>query len=159
MADAAPTVPLTADQLRALAPVLDAFIPRSADGTLPGAGELGIAADLDAALRRAPEMHAMVVAALAELDRLAVRRGAARFTALPPDEQQAALGELSSTERAFPPMLMLYTFGCYYQHPRVLAHYGLPAGPPHPGGHAVAASDLASLLDPVRRRGPIFRPV
>ena len=158
MADAAPTVPLTADQLRALAPVLDAFIPRSADGTLPGAGELGIAADLDAALRRAPEMHAMVVAALAELDRLAVRRGAARFTALPPDEQQAALGELSSTERAFPPMLMLYTFGCFYKHPRILAHYGLPTRPPHPEGFRVAPSDL-SLLDPVRARGPIYRRV
>jgi hypothetical protein len=53
-------------------------------------------------------------------------------------------------------MLMLYTFGCYYKHPRVLAHYGLKAGAPHPNGYDVAPTDLA-LLEPVRRRGAIYR--
>jgi hypothetical protein len=148
--------PLNADQLRALAPALDRFIPPSDDGRLPGAGELGVAADVDRALRRVPPMHAMVVAALAALDRLAERRGAARFTALAPAQQQEALDELSCTEHAFPPVLMLYTFGCYYTHPRVLGHYGLPARPPHPQGYTVAPTDLA-LLDPVRKRGPIWR--
>jgi hypothetical protein len=149
-------MPLNDDQLRAFAPALDRLIPRSADGTLPGAGELGIAADVDAVLRRVPGMHEMVVASLAALDRLAERRGAARFTALSTDDQQAALDELSCTEHAFPPMLMLYTFGCYYKHPHVLAHYGLPVEPPHPKGYEVAPTDL-SLLDPVRKRGPIWR--
>jgi len=53
-------------------------------------------------------------------------------------------------------MLMLYTFGCYYKHPRVLAHYGLEARPPHPKGYEVPPTDW-SLLDPVRKRGPIHR--
>jgi hypothetical protein len=145
---------LNDDQRRALAPVLDGFIPRSTDGTLPGAGE--IAADLDEALQRLPEMHAQVVASLGALDRLAARRGAARFTALPPDQQAEVLSELSCTEDAFPPMLMLQTLGCYYAHPRVLAHYGLEARAPHPKGYEVAPND-PSLLDPVRRRGPIYR--
>ena len=144
------------DQLRALAPVLDRFIPPSADGTLPGAGELGIAADVDATVRRVPSMHEAVVAALAALDRLAVGRGAPRFTALSPAAQQETLDELSCTPDAFPPLLMLYTFGCYYKHPRVLEHYGLPVEPPHPGGYEVAPTDL-SLLDPVKKRGPIWR--
>ena len=52
-------MPWNDDQRRALGPLLDGYIPRSADGTLPGAGELGIAADLDAALQRVPAMHAM----------------------------------------------------------------------------------------------------
>jgi hypothetical protein len=147
---------LNDDQRRALAPVLDGFVPRSADGTLPGAGELGIVADLDETLQRTPEMHAMIVASLAALDRLAARRGAARFTALSAEQQAETLTELSCREHAFPPMLMLYTFGCYYKHPRVLGHYGLEAGAPHPKGYEVAPTDLA-LLEPVKRRGSIYR--
>ena len=148
--------PLNDDQLRALAPVLDRFIPPSTDGTLPGAGELGIAADVDAMLRRVPSMHEAVVASLTALDRVAVRRGAERFTALGAAERQEALDELSCSADAFPPLLMLYTFGCYYKHPRVLEHYGLPVLPPHPTGYEVAPTDL-SLLDPVKKRGPIWR--
>jgi hypothetical protein len=147
---------LNDDQRRALSPFLDGYIPRSADGTLPGAGELGIAADLDEALQRVPAMHAMVVTSLAALDRLAAGRGAARFTALAPEQQAEVMSELSCTEDAFPPMLMLYAFGCFYKHPRILAHYGLEARPPHPKGYEVAPNDL-SLLDPVRKRGPIYR--
>jgi hypothetical protein len=143
------------DQRRALVPVLDGYIPRSDDGVLPGAGELGIAGDLDAALRRVPEMHAMVVASLEALDRLAKRRGA-RFMALSPEQQAETLQELSCSPDAFPPMLMIFVFGCYYKHPRVLAHYGLDARPPHPQGYEVAPTDL-SLLDPVKARGPIYR--
>jgi gluconate 2-dehydrogenase subunit 3-like protein len=145
------------DQRRALAPVLDGFIPRSADGVLPGAGELGIARDLDEALQRVPAMQAMVVESLEALDRLARQRGAERFTALPVERQGEVLHELSCSEQAFPPMLMLFTFGCYYKHPRVLAHYGLEARPPHPKGYVVAPTDL-SLLDPVRKRGARYRP-
>ncbi len=148
---------LTDDQRKALAPVLDGFIPPSDDGVMPGAGELGIAGDLDAVLQGVPEMHAMVVAALVAMDRLAERRGAARFTALSADAQAEVLGELSCSADAFPPMLMLYTFGCYYKHPRVTAHYGLEARPPHPKGYEVEPTDFASLLEPVRKRGPIYR--
>ena len=147
---------LNDDQRRALAPLLDGYIPRSADGTLPGAGELGIAADLDEVLQREPDMHAMVVASLAAMNRLAERRGVARFTALSAEQQADVMSALSCTEDAFPPMLMLYTFGCFYKHPRILAHYGLEARPPHPKGYEVGPNDL-SLLDPVRERGPIYR--
>jgi len=145
----------TEDQRRALAPVLDGFIPRSDDGVLPGAGELDVAADLDGVLPA--EMHAMVLASLAAMDRLAARRGAERFTALGAAEQGEVLGELSSSPDAFPPMLMIYTFGCYYKHRRVAAHYGLEARPPHPEGWTVEPTDFASLLEPVRKRGAIWR--
>jgi hypothetical protein len=157
MAGSTTPAPLSEDQRRALAPVLDGFIPPSDDGVLPGAGALGLAADVDVALRRVPDIHAMVVESLAALDRLAARHGAARFTALAAGQQADVLNELSCSEQAFPPMLMLYVFGCYYKHPRILTHYGLEARPPHPKGWEVAPTDL-SLLDPVRKRGPIYRP-
>src|SRR5262249_60576178 len=101
---------LNEDQRRALAPVLDGWIPRSDDGVLPGAGELGLAADLDAVLQRDPDMHAQLAESLAELERLASRRGAARFTALSAEQQAEVMNELSCSEHAFPPLLMLYTF-------------------------------------------------
>jgi hypothetical protein len=155
MGRATPT-PLSDDQRRALAPVLDGFIPASDDGVLPGAGELGVAADLDQALQRDPDLHAQVARSIAGLDRLAGRRGAARFTALSAAAQAEVMAELSRSEDAFPPMLLVYTFGCYYKHPRILAHYGFEARPPHPKGYEVAPTDL-SLLDPVRTRGSIYR--
>jgi hypothetical protein len=147
---------LSDDQRRALAPVLDGFIPSSDDGLLPGAGQLGLAGDVDEALLRDPALHAQVVTSLVALDELARRRGAASFTALAGEAQGEVMTELSCSEGAFPPMLLLYTFGCYYKHPRILAHYGLEARPPHPKGYEVAPTDL-SLLDPVRRRGSIYR--
>jgi len=148
--------PLNDDQRRALAPVLDGFIPPSDDGLLPGAGELGVAADLDEALQRDPDLLAQVASSLAGLDRLAAGRGSTRFTALSAAQQAEVMTELSCSEDAFPPMLLLYTLGCYYKHPRILAHYGFEARPPHPKGYDVAPIDL-SLLDPVRARGPIYR--
>ncbi len=156
MSRPAKTAPLNDEQRRALAPLLDGYIPRSDDGVLPGAGELGLAADLDEVLQRDPELHAQLVASLAGLDRLACARGAARFTALSAEQQGEVMNELSCSEQAFPAMLVLYTFGCYYKHPRVLAHYGFEVRPPHPKGYEVAPTDL-SLLDPVRARGPIYR--
>ena len=147
---------LSDDQRRALAPVLDGFIPPSDDGLLPGAGQLGLAGELDEALQREPALHAQVATSLVGLDELARLRGAACFSALAAAEQAEVMTELSCSERAFPPMLLLYTFGCYYKHPRILAHYDFEARPPHPKGYEVAPTDL-SLLDPVRRRGPIYR--
>jgi hypothetical protein len=87
--------------------------------------------------------HAEITVAAA--DRAALER-LARYVLRPPVAQDA-----------FPPMLMLYTFGCYYnKHPRILTHYGLEVQTPHPKGYEVAPTDL-SLLDPVRKRGPIYR--
>jgi hypothetical protein len=148
--------PLNDDERRALAPILDGFIPPSDDGVLPGAGGLGLAADVDEVLQREPDLYAQVVRSLAGLDRLAARRGAARFTALSAEQQAEVMTELSCSEHAFPPLLLVYTFGCYYKHPRILAHYGFEARPPHPKGYEVAPTDL-TLLDPVRERGPIYR--
>lgn len=147
---------LSDDQRRALAPILDGFIPRSDDGVLPGAGELGIAADLDDALQGDPTMHAQLVESLTALDRIAVGRGAARFTALSAGAQAEAQNELACSEHGLPAMLVTYVFGCYYKHPRILAHYGMEARPPHPKGYEMEPTDL-SLLDPVRARGPIYR--
>ena len=45
---------------------------------------------------------------------------------------------------------------CYYRDDRVMRSLGMEARPPFPKGYEVAEGDL-SLLDPVRRRAPIWR--
>jgi len=45
---------------------------------------------------------------------------------------------------------------CYYRDDRVMRSLGMEARPPFPKGYEVAEGDL-SLLDPVRRRPPIWR--
>jgi hypothetical protein len=47
---------------------------------------------------------------------------------------------------------------CYYRDPRVLESLGTAPRPPFPQGYGIDQGDW-SLLDPVRARGPIYRPV
>jgi hypothetical protein len=147
----------TEDQRRAIDRVLDDIIPPSPDGRLPGAGQLGVAGYVDRALRSMPELRALFVESVDALDAIAGRRHARRFTDLAAHEQAAVITEHASSAHAFPPLLVLHAYSGYYQHPRVLEALGLAARPPHPQGYAMQPNDL-SLLDPVRRRAPMFRP-
>ena len=144
------------DEKRALACVLDEIIPGSADGKLPGAGELDLADHLDAALRNMPELRAMLAQSLSALAALAQRRNPRGLAALSKDERAALLAELASSEHSVPPILALHTFTGYYKHPRVLEALGCAPRPPHPEGYEMEANDI-SLLDPVRRRGKMYR--
>jgi len=47
---------------------------------------------------------------------------------------------------------------CYYRDDRVMLSLGLEPRPPFPKGHVIEQGDW-SLLDPVRRRKPFWRPV
>jgi hypothetical protein len=146
----------SADQQRVLNHVLDEIIPPSDDGRLPGAGELGLATHVDDATRATPEMRAMIVDGIAALDRFATRRAGQGFAALSRDDRLHVLNEHASSEHSFPPMLIMYAYTGYYQHPRVLTALGLEPRPPHPKGYEMAPDDF-SLLDPVRQRRPFYR--
>jgi hypothetical protein len=148
----------TPEQARALVAVLDAALPPSADGRLPGAGELGLLARIEAEMRRSPELGAAVRDGLAGLDALARGRAAPGFAELPAPEREPVLRELAERQPGFLPGLLFHAFAAYYQHPRVLAGLGLEPRPPFPKGYAMEPSDLDALLAPVRRRGPLWRP-
>jgi hypothetical protein len=143
---------LSPGERRTLASVLDEIIPPSADGRLPGAGELGLAGHLEAVLGRAPELRPVVARGLAALDEFARGRGARGFAELPREARVEALNGLAATEPQCLPSLVFHTYTGYYQQARVLAGLGLAPRPPHPEGHALEAGDPA-LLEPVRRRG------
>lgn len=147
---------LSPDETRTLTGVLDEIIPPSADGQLPGAGALGLAAAIDEAMRKTPDLRPAVVQGLTALAELAAGRGSPDFAALPGDVRLELLNELAAAQPAFLPGLIFHTYVGYYQDPRVLQGLGMEPRPPHPEGYELETGDL-SLLDPVRRRPPMYR--
>ena len=98
----------------------------------------------------------MVQHALAQLDEIARRSGAACFAGVARSERGAMLDELLAAQPGFLGPLVFHTYVNYYQQPPVLTAIGLEPRPPHPRGHALEPGDFG-LLDAVRRRGPIWR--
>ena len=144
---------LSEDEQRVLASVLDELVPPSDDGKMPGACQLGLVGYIDAALQKTPELRAMIVQGLADLDASARGRGAPSFAALSRDDKLRLLNEWG-----FVLPLTLHTYTGYYQHPRVIAALGLEPRPPHPEGYKMEPND-PTLLDAVRRRPKLYRDV
>ena len=140
----------------ALAAALDLLIPPSADGRLPGAGELGLARYVEELLAKTPAPRPLLAQGLAALEAAAAGRGARGFAELPRDAQRALLDAHAQTAPGFAPTLLFLVMTGYYREPRVLASLGLEDRPPFPKGHAVAESDFTGL-DAVRRRGKLYR--
>ncbi len=143
-------------QERTLSGLLDVIIPPSEDGAMPGAGEVGLASQIDEVLASAPEQRPGVVAGLAALEAEARKRGADEFTSLGLEARRAVVDEISSSHPALVPLLVYHTYLRYYQQGPVLEGLGLEARPPHPEGHELELGDL-SLLDAVRKRKPFYR--
>ncbi len=98
---------LSHDEELALASVLDEIIPRSADGRLPGAGELGLAHRIEETLRQNPALKPVVVqglSALRDLTRSREQGDESRsFAALSKAERLEALNEVTRSQPAFLP--------------------------------------------------------
>ena len=143
-------------QRAALSAVLDAIIPPSADGRLPGAGALGLAAAIE---ERLGAMGAFTARGLDALDAIARERGARGFAALAPTARADALNAHATADPGFLPGLVFQVYSAYYQHPRVQEALGLEPRPPHPKGYALEQPDLDALLTPVRARAKRYREV
>jgi hypothetical protein len=143
-------------QRAALTAVLDALVPPSADGRLPGAGEIGLASGIEAQLGA---MCAFTARGLDALDALARERGAAGFGALAAPARAEVLSAHAAADPGFLPGLVFQVYSAYYQHPRVVTGLGLEPRPPHPKGFTLEQPDLDALLAPVRARQKVFREV
>ncbi len=140
-------------EARTLASVLDEIIPRSGDGRLPSAGEVGLVRYIE---QHAPELRPTIVQGLSALDELAGGRGAQGFAALAREDKLELLNEFATAQPAFLPGLILQTYVGYYQNDRVLEGLGLEPRPPYPEGYKMEPTDLG-LLDGVRRRSKLYR--
>jgi len=146
-----PTPDLTAEQIRDFRALAGIIIPPSATYGVPGADDERIFGDILNSLERDRDD---ISRALAHLVRLA---GGA-FAELDP----ARRAEIASTfrEAGGAPLaaLVRVVLLCYYRDDRVMRSLGLEPRPPFPKGHVVEQGDW-SLLDPVRKRAPMYRVV
>ena len=140
---------LTADQTRDLRALAGFIIPPSAAYGVPGADDDKVFGDIlnslerdrDDVCRALAHLAALAGGAFADLDEAGRTEVAARF-------RQAGGSPLAALVR----VVLL----CYYRDDRVMRSLCQEPRPPFPGGHVVEQGDW-SLLDPVRKRPPMYR--
>jgi hypothetical protein len=137
--------------------VLEEIIPPSADGSFPGAGELGVGARIEEMLAQQPELGRIVEQGLASIRHLAESRDPSGFGGLARSERAALLREIEAAEPAFFGALVMSTYFGYYTDRRITDRLGV-RNPPQPDGYDLEPGDL-SLLDPVRARPKLWRDV
>jgi len=145
--------PLSRAQHETLTVVLNLIIPPSDDGRMPGAAEYDVWGYIRDA---ASSLAAVIPKQLDQLDRHARGRLGKRLASLNEHDAQAMVDEIRAVEPEFMADLARQTVCCYYQQDRVLTAVGMEARPPFPKGYEVKSGNL-SLLDPVRRRGKVYR--
>lgn len=145
------SIALSTAQARAMRAFAGTMIPASAEHSVPGADDDLIFADMTRDLGRD---HADVVAALARLDALA---GGA-FADLTTDRRLAVANRWRAEGGPAFQSLTRVVLLAYYRDDRVMRSLGQEPRPPFPKGHVVEQGDW-SLLDPVRKRPPLWRKV
>ena len=147
----APALSLSLAQRRTLRAAAALVIPASAEfGGVPGADDQSIAADIERTMGR--DLPAVMLA-LEKLDAAAggplADQGAA--------QRETAGRWLREHEPALAATLAGLVAACYYRDDRVMRSLGLEPRPPYPQGFEVEQGDYASLLEPVRARGRLWR--
>ena len=148
----------TSAQERTLASVLNEIIPPSSDGKMPGAGDVGLAAQIQETVRQRPDLGPVLSRGLDQLEALAHSRGAADYAALARDARIDLLKKVAAVEDGFLTGILFPTYVAYYQNARVLEGLGREPRPPFPQGYEVPPFDL-TLVEPVRRRARMYRTV
>jgi hypothetical protein len=144
-----PQTPL--DDASFLTAVLDLVIPPSGDGKMPGAGSLGIAPAVAAAVSADSQFGPAIQVGLGAVREAVQERGG--FAGLSEADRLALLEAHAVAHPVLMRGLARYVFSVYYQHPRVLAGLGQPPRPPYPEGFQVEATapDLLAILEARRR--------
>jgi len=145
------TSTLTDAEVRDLRALAGEMIPASATYGVPGADDEAIFADIVRSLERDTDDAR---AALAHLARLA---GGA-FADLPPERRRETAATFKREGGAALFALNRVVLLCYYRDDRVMRSLGQEPRSPFPKGHVVEQGDW-SLLDPVKKRPPMWRKV
>jgi hypothetical protein len=144
-----PDKALSPAQVDDLCIIAGLMIPASGEFDVPGADDPRIQVDILATLGRDTQL---VAEALGLLARIAGRP----LAELDPARREAAAIELRTRGGPAVAALIRVVLQCYYRDDRVVRSLGLEPRPPYPKGHVLEDGDW-SLLDPVRRRPPMWR--
>jgi hypothetical protein len=142
---------LTAEQVRDLRALAATIIPPSSTYGVPGADDEEIFGDILRSLERDRDDICRALALLATLS------GGA-FADLGPERRTEVAAAFREAGGAPLTALVRVVLLCYYRDDRVMRSLGQEPRPPFPKGHVVEQGDW-SLLDPVRKRSPIYRVV
>ncbi len=142
------------EQRDALTAALNRIVP--AEDQFPGAGELGGAQFVEGAVANNLRLRRLFSDGLAQLEIAAAQRGDAGFAALSAAAQDDTLRQVEAEQPDFFRELVRQCYNGYYTNPEIfdLIGYTLPA----PEDYQPLPFD-ESLLEPVRQRGQIWRPV
>lgn len=142
---------LSASEAECLRCIAGHMIPANEVFGVPGADDAIIVADMAQSIGRDGP-------ALATLLRSVDEAAGGRLAALDAAARETLLTRLRAADRAAFAVLESVVARAYYRDDRVLASIGMEARPPFPRGYELPEADW-SLLDPVRQRGPLWRPV
>lgn len=142
-------VKLIASEQACLRCIAGHMIPASTAFGMPGADDPAIFADMVASVRRDGP-------ALSQTLRAVDDAAGKPFSSLPAGEQIALLTRMRTEQPGLFGVVESVVSRAYYRNDRVLTSIGMEPRAPFPAGFVVEQGDW-SLLDPVRKRGAIFR--
>ncbi len=139
---------------RTLAVVIDRLLPPVDE--LPGAGEMGLAPEVEQRARRHRPLRSALIAIMDALSMDLAAHASGGYRALSEEQQVDALRQV---EEAIPEqfsqfMQLVYTI--YYMQPEVHERIGWPGGAIQPDGFEVEPFD-ESILETARQRQPFWR--
>ena len=148
---------LTDEQRALLTAVLNRVVP--ARDELPGAGDLGVAAAIDATLTTSPSLRRLFFEGLLAIELESARLVEGdnrRFADLVGEQQDDVLQAVELARPAFFAALVDHTYRGYYTLPEAHRAVGWESRPPQPLGHQLPVFDPA-LLARQRERAPFWR--
>ena len=147
----APTSMFDPDDVGRLAQIAEMMIPSSAES--PGSSDPAI---LNRILSHLARSYSQVQNALAALEAKSIERFGAGFCTLSESQQRELCPD--HLDPQFRAQFELFAASSYFSDERVMKELGMPPRPPFPLGYELPETDWA-LLDPVKERGSISRPV
>src|SRR4029453_16812276 len=99
-----------------MAALIDAILPASDDGRMPGAAALDLVSHVERSARQNPMLRPVIEYGLSSIAELVTKRNPAGIDGLPTTEWAAALREFAATDQFFLPAFLFLVYGGYYQH-------------------------------------------
>jgi hypothetical protein len=127
-----------------------------AQDQFPGAGDLGCAQFVEQVVSKNIPLRRAFGEGVAHLEIAASQRGSEGFAALSPEAQDDVLRQVEREHPAFFRELVRQCYNFYYTNPEVFDLIGYTM--PEPQDYQPLPFD-ESLLEPVRQRGQMWRPV